>query len=410
MDKIPDSAIEAVARHINERNNKQYSIPVIGSPNNPETPQIFEIIDFSVIDDSDYRFYAIDGTTNSQEFYNGLYIGIYAAGYICYYHGKQIRMNTTTDPVILGRSYYPENILVSDDSHLNGIYEELMSMAPVVNLLKFWGSPSENIFAFSKEDICRRLSTLLSFCQDLLEWALVFEIANLDGTKPGDYILRDGALRSLQVKQEFLIKLGAHLREKGIKTVAVTKRSQIKMELSYTFKQIDSYLQDQLKPKYPFIAKDPQRQKLCCWFQVPKSVLAVSYSGNMFANSGLKGGRGFGVFFVARLDYVEKLQNYDWMVIDLNIFDVYPDIKSKADSAVLDIEALKRIFFELTRLTQEHYILGYPYPLVEAHNFISLKREFKEELVKRVKSALYREQRMDNVDIENLFLDAHDRF
>jgi NurA-like 5'-3' nuclease len=61
-------------------------------------------------------------------------------------------------------------------------------------------------------------------------------------------------------------------------------------------------------------------------------------------------------------------------------------------------------------LTQEHYILGYPYPLVEAHNFVTLKKSFKEEVVKRVKASLYKTQRMDNVDIENLFLDIHDRF
>jgi len=55
-------------------------------------------------------------------------------------------------------------------------------------------------------------------------------------------------------------------------------------------------------------------------------------------------------------------------------------------------------------------ILGYPYPLAEAHNFISLKRKFKEEIVSRLKYSLYKDQRMDHVDIENLFLDTHDRF
>ena len=68
------------------------------------------------------------------------------------------------------------------------------------------------------------------------------------------------------------------------------------------------------------------------------------------------------------------------------------------------------IFKELTRLTQEHYILGYPYPLAEAHNFISLRKDFKEEIISRLKYSLYKDQRMDNVDIENLFLDMHDRF
>jgi len=76
MKEIPESAIGIVARHINDRSNKSYSIPVIGSPNNPETPQFFEIIEFDKIDDSERRFYAIDGSYNSQDFYNGLSIGI----------------------------------------------------------------------------------------------------------------------------------------------------------------------------------------------------------------------------------------------------------------------------------------------------------------------------------------------
>lgn len=71
---------------------------------------------------------------------------------------------------------------------------------------------------------------------------------------------------------------------------------------------------------------------------------------------------------------------------------------------------LEMIFKELTRLTQEHYILGYPYPVAEAHSFISLKRDFKQEIVNRLKYSLYKNQRMDHVDIENLFLDTHDRF
>ncbi len=70
--EIPDDAIEAVARHINNRSNKNYSINPIGNEDNLETPQIFEILPFGEIDNTDRRFYAIDGSYNSQEFYNGL--------------------------------------------------------------------------------------------------------------------------------------------------------------------------------------------------------------------------------------------------------------------------------------------------------------------------------------------------
>jgi len=69
QETIPDNAVNLVAHHINERSNKNYSIPVIGNPNNSETPQIFEIIPFDKIDNTDINFYAIDGSYNSQQLY-----------------------------------------------------------------------------------------------------------------------------------------------------------------------------------------------------------------------------------------------------------------------------------------------------------------------------------------------------
>lgn len=412
--EIPDNAIEFVAKHINERSNKNYGIPVIGNIDNIETPQIFEIVPFDQIDNSNASFYAIDGSYNSEQFYNGLSIGIYNAGYICYHHGKQLRLNNLDDPVILGQTYYPENILITNKDHLFTIYDELLQLNPVKRLISFFADSPENIFAYERDNVCFNLSTLLSFCQEVLEIALILEIAELKNTRSGDFILRDGTLRPMQIKQFYLIKLGEYLHEKGVRVIAITKQSPIKMELSYTFKQIDSYLQDQLKRTYPFAAKDQKRKKLCCWFEVSDSVLLAAYQlpGNdrtpMFIKKGIKGGRGFGLFFAARLDYVEKLQNYDWVIVDVNIFDAIPGIEKgnlKREKSILP-----SIFKELTRLTQEHYILGYPYPLAEIHNLISLKKDFKEEIINRLKYSLYKDQRMDNVDIENLFLDMHDRF
>lgn len=406
--EIPDSAIEAVARQINERSNKQYQIPIVGIPENLETPQYFEILPFDQIDNIDRRFYAIDGSYNSQEFYNGLAIAIYTAGYVCYQHGKQVRMNSSDDPVILGQAYYPENILVTNEEHLEVMYDELLSMPVVKKLLDFWNDSLDNIFPWKKELICANLSSLLGFCQEILEIALILEIADLPETKAGDFILRDGNLRPLLVKQQYMVKLGKYLHDKGIVIVAVTKQSPVKMELSYTFKRIDNYLQDELKKKYPFTQTEPKRRKLCCWFEISDDVLKAAYKGDFIVRKAIKSGRGFGLYMAARLDYVEKLQNYDWIVADVNIFDAIPEIElgnNKRNREILDL-----IFRELTRLTQEHYILGYPYPLAEAHNFISLKKNFKEEIVNRLKYSLYKNQQMDNVDIENLFLDTHDRF
>jgi hypothetical protein len=404
--EIPDSAIEIVAKHINTRSNRNHRISLIGDQDNIETPQYFEIIPFDQIDDSDRRFYAIDGSYNSESFYNGLCIAIYAAGYICFHRGKQIRVNSLEDPIVLGKAYYPENILITNQDHLESIYEELLTLNPVANLIKFFNDVPDRIFPYKKEQICSTVSTLLGFCQEILELSLILEIINTPDTKSGDFILRDGTLRPLQVKQEYLVELGKYAYQKEINVVAVTKQSAIKMELSYTFKQIDNYLQDQLKYSYPFT--NASNKKLCCWFEVPDTVLQASYKGDMFIKKSIKGGRGFGLFFAARLDYIEKLQNYDWLIVDVNIFNAIPKIEEK--NLERDSIQLQTIFQELTRLTQEHYILGYPYPLCEVHNFISLKNNFKEEIVARLKYSLYKDQRMDNVDIENLFLDIHNRF
>ena len=51
----------------------------------------------------------------------------------------------------------------------------------------------------------------------------------------------------------------------------------------------------------------------------------------------------------ARLDYVEKLQNYDWIIADVNIFDAIPGIENNDKKRNRDI--LDLIFKELTRLT-----------------------------------------------------------
>src|SRR5690606_24870208 len=133
---------------------------------------------------------------------------------------------------------------------------------------------------------------------------------------------------------------------------------------------------------------------------VPDVVLNSAYGkGNMYAKQSLTGGRGSGVFFAARLDYVEKLQNYDWVVVDMNIFDVFPKIENK--NLEIDAKKLSDIFYELTRLTQEHYILGYPYPLVEVHNFVTLDKDLKLEIINRVKESMYNTQQMDHIEIEN---------
>ncbi len=429
--EISENTIDQIAQHINERANRPSTFPIITISGRTETPHYYEIIPFNEIDNTETTFYAIDGSYNSQEFYNGLTIGLYTAGYVGFKGGKQLVLNELNDPVVLGKGYYPDNILITNDEHKLAVFDELLELEPVKKLFdecfeesnksKVWGIGSS-----ARESVTRNTSSLFSFCQEVLEWALVWEIANLQNTSKGDYILRDGTLRSNVIKQEYLNIIGKKVHKKGLRLVAVTKNSPIKLELASTYKKIDQYLETEKKPRYPFKTKNPKWQKLCVWFEISDDILIQAYpersqkvklmhgeiesitKTSMYAKKGLTGGRGFGLFFSARLDYVEKLQNYDWVVVDLNLYDCSSDAETTVKER--NIPLIEETFKELTRLTQEHYILGYPYPLVEAHNFITLKNNFKDEVVKRVKASLYKTQMMDNVDIENLFLDIHDRF
>lgn len=233
---IPDDIIEMAASHISDRLNKNHSISIIGADDNPEAPHYFEIIPFNEIDLSEINFFAIDGSYNSQSFYNGVSIGIYAGGYLCYRRGCQQKVNNIDDPVIKGYSCYPRNMLITNEGELWNIYDELISMPDVKGLIDFFNAKPEEIFPYSREVICRDLSSLLSFAQEIIEWSLIYRIAGLDIVKNGDFILKDGALRSLNIKQRYLVELGKFLKNKGLIIVGITKNSPIKMELSYTFK------------------------------------------------------------------------------------------------------------------------------------------------------------------------------
>lgn len=408
---IPDNVIDGVASEIHRKTTTDYHIPVVGAPENLETPQVFEIMPFDQIDSQGHRFYAIDGSHISHSFYNGISLCFYQAGYVSFQNGKQLRMNETEDPVVLGKLFHGNKMLVLSEKDLTDIYDEFLQLAPVSALLSFFEDPPDLVFPYGKEIVTKSAGVLLNFCQEILEWACAYHIATSAPLVEGDVILRDGTLRSLNIKQRYLTKLGHLLHEKKVWIVAITKQSPIKTELAYTYSKIDTYLQAKLKPDFPFKNRDTRRQKLCCYFEVRDDVLEAAYSGtgsSMYAKKAIVGGRGFGLFFTARLDYVEKLQNYDWLICDLNIYDCIPEIANKGQQR--DRKAVAELMWQLTATTQEHYILGYPYPLVEAHNLVSLTSDFRDEAINRVKNALYSSQQMDHTDIENLFLDLHSRF
>src|SRR3990170_3995542 len=103
---IPDDVISGVAAEIHSKTTKDYKIPVVGVPENLETPQVFEIMQFDKIDAQSFRIYAIDGSRNSHTFYNGVSLCFYQAGYVCFHQGQQARLNSSNDPVVLGQVFH----------------------------------------------------------------------------------------------------------------------------------------------------------------------------------------------------------------------------------------------------------------------------------------------------------------
>lgn len=240
---IPDDVINGVAAEIHAKTNKDYKIPIVGVPENLETPQIFEIMPFDQIDAPTAGFFAIDGSRNSHTFYNGVSLCFYQAGYVCFRSGQQVRLNTSADPVVLGKVLHGTKMLVLNDEHLGSIYDEFLSLPAVASLIAFFGDKAEDVFPYKKDLIINSISTLLGFCQEVLEWALLYDIATNGSLAVGDFILRDGALRSLNIKQRYLVNLGHLLHAKGVRVVGVTKQNPVKTELTYTYSKIDSYLQ-----------------------------------------------------------------------------------------------------------------------------------------------------------------------
>ena len=279
--EVPQNTIDIIAKHINERSNMPARLPIITIDGDSCSPHYFEILPFNQIDNTESKYFSIDGSYNGQEFHNGVYVGLYTAGYICYHKGKQIRLNELNDPVILGKSYFPENILVTNDQHREAVFDELLELEPVQKLLEFFQADNtESIWGLgenAKRLVCSSMSKLLSFCQEVLEWALILEVLELSITEKGDYILKDGALRSNTIKQKYLVKIGKKASDRGVRLVAVTKNSPLKLELSSTFKKIDRHLETEKKPNYPFTIKNKKWQKLCCWFEVPDDALLDAY-------------------------------------------------------------------------------------------------------------------------------------
>ncbi len=90
--EISEDAIIEVANLINTKLNRTPNVHPQTVENDSGTPQYFEIVPFDEIDESDRTFFAIDGSYNFQEFFNGVCIGVYTAGYVAYHKGSRVRV------------------------------------------------------------------------------------------------------------------------------------------------------------------------------------------------------------------------------------------------------------------------------------------------------------------------------
>src|SRR5438093_1480898 len=153
MFEIPEEAIEKVAEEIRRRTSKDHQIPVLGTADNLETPQIFEIVAFDRIDTLPNKFFAVDGSHNFHTFYNGLTVALYRAGYVCFHKGQQLRLTNNEDPLALGKMHQGSRMLILSPSHAEEMYDELLTLPPVVELLKLFGEPPPDVFGYGKEQV-----------------------------------------------------------------------------------------------------------------------------------------------------------------------------------------------------------------------------------------------------------------
>lgn len=78
-----------------------------------------------------------------------------------------------------GKSLLPQNILISNERHAEAIFDELLGFETLKRLIEFFDAPPEQIFAYEKDAVTKNLSSHFGFCQEILEWAMVYEISEL---------------------------------------------------------------------------------------------------------------------------------------------------------------------------------------------------------------------------------------
>lgn len=68
-------------------------------------------------------------------------------------------------------------MLVLSEKDLSDIYDEFMALPVVAALISFCDDAPDEIFPYKKDLVITSSSSLLGFCQEVLEWACVHDIA-----------------------------------------------------------------------------------------------------------------------------------------------------------------------------------------------------------------------------------------
>jgi hypothetical protein len=177
---------------------------------------------------------------------------------------------------------------------------------------------------------------VIAHVRDIVEWAVLLKLA-WEKTSSKRLIIRDGLLRTLALSQPLVTALSESFRqayeENGTLLVAVAKRTQllnyisVALELNGTFRR-----------EYP------------CFAQVPERMQRKAYRGNNWL-----GGYGFGVLHLAKLS-----SDPDGWVLPV---DVPHWLMDRRKEVLEYLASTARGSFPK---------VGYPYPLVQAHEYASM--------------------------------------
>lgn len=177
---------------------------------------------------------------------------------------------------------------------------------------------------------------VIAHVRDIFEWAVLLKLA-WEKSSSKRLIIRDGLLRTLALSNSVVKALSDSFRQayqqNGALLVAVAKKSQLLNYISVAL-QLDGTF----RREYP------------CFAQVPAAMQKKAYRGNNWL-----GGYGFGVLHLAKLS-----DDADGWILPVDVPEWLMD--------------RRKVLLEYLASTARGSFpkVGYPYPLVQAHEYASM--------------------------------------